>query len=611
MSEVEVVEAQPELNGKWSTLSNFSTEDINPVHAALMHTGEVLFVAGSGHKRDNHEMRIFRAAVWNPEAGTLTKIPLAWDMFCNGMVVLPSGEPFVLGGTLAYSDPNGFGEPRTAVFDPIRKTFTDGPRMSGGRWYPTGTVLGNGSVLVVSGLRENGQPNPSVQRGMGGNWTSAGTGFYGLYPRQHLLPDGKVFVSGEKPQSQLYNPATQTFTQVATTIYGQRRTYGASVLLPLRRPAFTAEVMILGGATTATTELINLSDGRLSWRNGPEMARPRNQLNATILPNGKVLVSGGMDGTTGVKRAQIYNRGNPDDEDNIGFFRFASTMQFTRGYHSTALLLPDATVAAFGGEPRGVADYVKEVEVYSPDYLFNPGGSLATRPTITSVAPVNIRYGAWFEVRHDAPNVSSVVLIRPGAPTHAFDMEQRLVELRFTPASGVLRAQAPANGNLAPPGHYMLFILSAQGVPSKAQFVRLVPGEDGAIALTAVGASSSLPGAPPSAAVDGNHGTSWNSGGFPPASIDLDLGAPHAVTRMRLRVNQLPNGNTTHEIYGGPSLSSLTLLHTLSEFTTVFTWLEASFSPAARDVRFLRVRTTVSPSWVSWCEFEVYGTAGG
>lgn len=507
----------------------------------------------------------------------------------------------------------------------------DRPRMSGGRWYPTGTVLGDGSVLVVSGLRENGQPNLSIQRWTGEAWTPAGdaTPFPGLYPRQHLLPDGKVFVSGEKRKSLLYDPATRTLTPVATTGHLFARIYGTAVLLPLVPPDYKPRVIVMGGGysadedgngrpenhTTKTTELIDLSEDGFTWHMGPDMSRPRMQLNATILPNGTVLVSGGEDRignrTTAVKRAQIYDPVSGDPAS--GSFRLADTMEFPRGYHSTALLLPDATVAAFGGEVS-VGVPVKKVEVYSPPYLFNADDSPASRPTITSVAPVSIRYGATFEVRHDAPSISTVALVRPGAVTHAFDMEQRLVGLSFTAVAGVLRVQAPPNGNVAPPGYYMLFVLNEQGVPSRAQFVRLVataPAEIGAIALTAIGASSSLPDAPPSAAVDGNPETSWNSGGFPPASIDLDLGTTHAVTRVRLRVNQSPDGNTTHEIYGGPSLSSLALLSTLSGFTTVFTWLEASFSPAASNVRFLRVRTTVSPSWVGWFEIEVDGAAEG
>jgi peroxiredoxin len=52
-------------------------------------------------------------------------------------------------------------------------------------------------------------------------------------------------------------------------------------------------------------------------------------------------------------------------------------------------------------------------------------------------------------------------------------MDQRLVGLTFTTTAGVLQTKAPANGNLAPPGYYLLFILNKDGVPSVAQFVHL------------------------------------------------------------------------------------------------------------------------------------------
>src|SRR5260370_9207179 len=68
--------------------------------------------------------------------------------------------------------------------------------------------------------------------------------------------------------------------------------------------------------------------------------------------------------------------------------------------------------------------------------------------------------------------------MRPGAVTHAFDMDQRLVGLSFTAGSGVLSVRAPANGNIAPPGYYMLFILNSAGVPSVASFVKLSTSAD-------------------------------------------------------------------------------------------------------------------------------------
>jgi len=73
----------------------------------------------------------------------------------------------------------------------------------------------------------------------------------------------------------------------------------------------------------------------------------------------------------------------------------------------------------------------------------------------------------------DAADISSAVLVRPGAVTHAFDMDQRLVGLSFTVDNNVLNVTAPPDGNIAPPGYYMLFILNSLGVPSAAQFVQL------------------------------------------------------------------------------------------------------------------------------------------
>ena len=113
------------------------------------------------------------------------------------------------------------------------------------------------------------------------------------------------------------------------------------------------------------------------------------------------------------------------------------------------------------------------MEIYSPAYLFNADGTDAVRPAITGVTPA-FGYGAMFDVQTpDASDVRSVVLVRPGAQTHAFDMDQRLIELSFTTGASVLRVTAPPNGNIAPPGYYLLFILNSAGVPSVATFVQL------------------------------------------------------------------------------------------------------------------------------------------
>jgi hypothetical protein len=396
-------------------------------------------------------------------------------MFCNGMVVLPDGRAFINGGTIAY-DPF-LGQPRSTVYDPVTDAFTDVPSMAHGRWYPTVTVLGDGSVMSFSGLSETGETNTTVEiyspssgwsQEYPAGWTPP------LYPRMHVLPNGNVFYSGSTTDSRIFDTQTRTWSDVvATTQYGDDRTYGSSVLLPLTLAnGYAPRVMILGGddPSTAFTEIIDLSVPAPQWEYGPSMSQPRIEMNATILPNGKVLATGGShsdeDATTKSLKADLY-----DPVTNT--FSSAGSNVYARLYHSGALLLPDATVVLVGGNPtRG--SYQHHIELYTPAYLFNTDGTPAARPTISGVSPAAFSYGNAFQVTTpDAANIKSVVLIRPGAPTHSFDMEQRLVELPFTKGTGVLNVTAPPNGNIAPPGYYMVFILNASGVPSVATFIHL------------------------------------------------------------------------------------------------------------------------------------------
>jgi PKD repeat protein len=230
--------------------------------------------------------------------------------------------------------------------------------------------------------------------------------------------------------------------------------------------------MIFGGASpaTATTEIIDLSAPTPAWQYGPSMSQPRIQMSATMLPNGKVLAVGGStnneDELTASLNADLY-------DPNTNTFSSAGGNLFPRLYHSASLLLPDATVLLIGGNPqRGT--YERRLESYSPAYLFDATGMPAIRPTINGVTPDPLGYGATFQVQTlDAAQIASVVLVRPGAATHAFDMEQRLVGLSYTVGSGVLNVTAPPNGNIAPPGYYMLFVLNTAGVPSVARFVKL------------------------------------------------------------------------------------------------------------------------------------------
>src|SRR5439155_4230005 len=224
--------------------------------------------------------------------------------------------------------------------------------------------------MTYSGrFSETGSTNTAIEfYTVGSGWSQQyfSSGTPPLYPRMHLLPNGKVFYSGEGTSSSLLDLATTTWTDnVATTKYGNRRTYGSSVLLPLT-PAnnYNPKVMILGGGnpSTATTEIIDLGATTPQWQFGPSMSQPRIEMGATILPNGRVLATGGSlndeDVASKSLNADLYNPAT-------NTFSSAGANAYARLYHSVSLLLPDATVLPAGGNPsRG--SYEQQREIYKP-----------------------------------------------------------------------------------------------------------------------------------------------------------------------------------------------------------------------------------------------------
>src|SRR4029079_1424691 len=152
------------------------------------------------------------------------------------------------------------------VFDPATGLFTDVQNMAHGRWYPTVTTLSDGRVMTSSALLDTGGPNTA------GEFYTPGSGWSQeypagwtppLYPRMHLLPDGRVIYSGSGTGTRFFNPSTRTWTGVvASTNYANSRSYGTSVLLPLKASdGFKGRVMIFGGRNpaTSTTESLDLS----------------------------------------------------------------------------------------------------------------------------------------------------------------------------------------------------------------------------------------------------------------------------------------------------------------------------------------------------------------
>jgi hypothetical protein len=193
---------------------------------------------------------------------------------------------------------------------------------------------------------------------------------------------------------------------------------------------------------------------------------------SVLLPDGTVVVVTGS--ATGKADAGIdpvleIELFDPQTEN----WSLMAPMRVPRLYHSTAVLLPDARVAILGKDgifnPAPYHYPEHRVETFSPPYLFR-----GPRPMIAT-APAQVGYGESFDIQTpDAASIASAVFIRPGSVTHSFNMEQRYVGLVLTAQTGnTVSAEAPPNANVAPPGYYMLFLVTAQGVPSLATFVQL------------------------------------------------------------------------------------------------------------------------------------------
>ena len=243
---------------------------------------------------------------------------------------------------------------------------------------------------------------------------------------------------------------------------------GTSVLLPLRPPNYEPRVLIAGGdpaPAQMTSEWIDLSAPTPAWTSLPNLNQARdNQVNSVLLPDGRVLVVGGVAVGPDGGFAELFDSRNP----TAGWERCAP-MQTKRGYHSTAILLTDGSVLV-GGDPPGTWGAGGSIanERYYPSYCFQP------RPAITG-SPAAVDYGASFTVSTpQAASIGEIVLLRPGAVTHGFNMSQRFVECTITGhGAASVQATAPPDGTVAPPGWYLLFIVDTARVPSRAAWIRL------------------------------------------------------------------------------------------------------------------------------------------
>jgi hypothetical protein len=322
-----------------------------------------------------------------------------------------------------------------------------------------------GQIVAVSGKDQGGVlvPVPEVwDNGVVRKLTTASLTLP-YYPMTFLEPrQGRLFYAGEEQTSRFLEiSGTGRWITGPKRLFGLRD-YGSAVMYDVGKVLYAG-----GGRTTNTAETIDLTSGTPTWKWTGSMAYERRHLNTTVLPTGEVLATSGTAGTVFndltkiVRAAEMWN-------PRTGVWTTLASAGIPRGYHSTAVLLPDGRVLVTGGGDGGGAVAQRNAELFSPPYLFR-----GARPRISS-APTLVPYNTSFRVTTpDVAGIAKISLIRLGSVTHGVDTNQRFRTLQFTKDATGLTVAPVVNRRETPPGHYMLFILNDAGVPSVAKIVQI------------------------------------------------------------------------------------------------------------------------------------------
>jgi hypothetical protein len=494
------------------------------INAALLPTGEVFFY---GNSFPDEPINRGNGAIWKPSKGygsdAFTEVPPPRidpdgsgpqerdraPLFCSGLSMLPSGEILVTGGNLVWPDQydddpyTGYaGLNRVFTFNPWTRSWREQPRLNSGHWYPGQVELADGRTVILGGFTHEA-PGGILGRDLEVFTPAASPGGVGslalqpsaqrrtaLYPHLITLPDSSVLLAGPG-RSDSARLRTTDFTWIEYPHAPQGRTGGNAVLNP-GSASGSWQVTQIGGydqrvedaegnhaasASTATLDALRpwQSGG---WKNGPSLNVPRAYQNTVLLPNGSMVTLGGGIGNTVADQNYAIDPGGAQRQVELydpatKTWSLGPAAIEDRGYHATALLLPNGRVWSAGDEkhplePGGGWALTDTAEIYSPPYLFR-----GPRPRILS-APRELRWADEFQVQVDSSvPAKTAVLVAPGATTHGADYGQRVVKLAVRATyDGGIDLVAPPRASVAPPGHYMLFVLN-QGVPSVAKWVEL------------------------------------------------------------------------------------------------------------------------------------------
>jgi hypothetical protein len=340
--------------------------------ATLLSSGKVLIAGGY----NNTQGALDSAELFDPALGAFTSSSntMTSSRYAHTATSLSNGKILLAGGLNASSAPTDAAE----LFDPDSSTFAALPAMTSARVEHTATLLPSGKVLITGGFgnttylktAELFDPNAGTFKSLSHTMAIERHGHSAT-----LLANGKVLIAGGDAglaslptnTAEIFDPITETFTSLPNTMT-VTRLYPSATLLP------NGKVLVAGGydgsGYSDTAELFDPVSSTFTAT--PPMNFGRDAHSATLLSNGKVLIAGGVSEVSTSNTAELF-------DPALGTFSslLPNTMNMGRQAH-TATLLSNGQVLIAGGFTG--MDYTNTAELFDAGLGF----SNARRPVISS-----------------------------------------------------------------------------------------------------------------------------------------------------------------------------------------------------------------------------------
>ncbi len=305
---------------------------------------------------------------------------------------MPQGnQVFIAGGdNWTGTGTTNTGNNNSNMFNYSSNTLTRNNNMNRPRWYSSSIALLNGEIYIQGGSGGTDRPEIRGTNGVFRLLTGADTsGLDFMFPRNFVAPDGRVFGYDSNGRMYYVNTSGTGSVTLARQFSGPT---GSDSSAAMFRPG---KILQFGGNSndarvidiTGGTPVVTTTQLALVAAAAGQCHDPRRRQGARDRRQRRLERDDGR---------QLQRRDLESDDGTLA--ASAPPRPRARLYHSTAVLMPDASVLVAGGGAPGPQNNTN-IEIYYPPYLYNAAGGFATRPVINRCA-VDHRHRRDVRCRH-------------------------------------------------------------------------------------------------------------------------------------------------------------------------------------------------------------------